>query len=60
MKYKITISRVQHSLKDFVVDAETPEEAEDIALDLAYGVEFSYGDADYEIDSCVEATDDEE
>jgi hypothetical protein len=54
MKYQITISRVQHSLKEFIVDAESQEEAEDIAMDQAYNTTFSYGDADYEIDDVIE------
>jgi hypothetical protein len=54
MKYQVTISRVQHSLKDFIVDAESQEEAEEIAMDEAYNTTFSYGDADYEIDEVTE------
>jgi hypothetical protein len=59
MQYRVQISRVQHSLKDFYVEADSQEEAEALALDEAETTTFSYGDHDFAVDE-VEELDEEE
>jgi hypothetical protein len=60
MKYRVEVSRVQHSLKNFFVEADSPEEAEELALEEAERANFSYGDHDFQIDEVEELNDSEE
>lgn len=51
-RYEVGVTRVAHSSeKQFKVLAASKEEAEAKALELAYDVEFSCGDAEYECDA---------
>ncbi len=48
--FEVQITRTTFSDKTFKVEAETEEQAYDIALQQAYDTEFSNGNAEYEID----------
>lgn len=47
-KFKILVTRIAYSSKEFEVEAENEAQAEDKALDEAYNTSFSEGCADYE------------
>jgi len=54
MKYKVTISRTEYQLAEFVVDADTQEEAENKAFQEAYDLYWRRGSAEYELESIQE------
>ena len=55
MKYEVEITRISYSTITFGVEANSQEEAEDLAMDMAYNTSFDEDTADYEIDSCNES-----
>lgn len=48
MKYKVKVTRTGYSVSTFDVEANSPEEAEDKALNKAYNTVFSEYNSDYE------------
>lgn len=52
MKFKVEISRRESVSKMFEVEANTANEAEQIALDKAYDTDFGRALAGYAINSC--------
>lgn len=49
MKYTIDITRTGYSTKSFEVEAETQQEAMDLAIEEAYNTSFVEDDADYDV-----------
>jgi len=60
MKYEVAVTRISYATVSFLIDAESEEEAKDKALDEAYNTAFDEDTAEYEIDSCDEADDEDE
>ena len=60
MKYEVAVTRISYATVSFLIDAESEEEAKDKALDEAYNTSFDEDTADYEIESCDEADDEDE
>lgn len=54
MKYEVEITRISYSTLTFGVEANSQEEAEDLAMDMAYNTGFDEDTAEYEIDGCYE------
>lgn len=48
MKYTVTVYRTEFQSHDFEVEAASPEQAEELALEEAYNTEFSSGQPEYE------------
>lgn len=61
MKYEVEITRISYASLTFGVEAESQEQAEKIAMDMAYNTGWDEDTADYEIDGCyqTELTDEE-
>lgn len=55
MKYEVEITRISYATLTFGVEASSEEEAQDLAMDMAYNTSFDEDTADYEIDSCSES-----
>lgn len=55
MRYEVEITRVSYSTLTFGVEANSEEEAQEMAMDEAYNTSFDEDDANYEIDSCSES-----
>ena len=55
MKYEVEITRISYSTITFGVEADSREEAEELAMEQAYNTGFDEDTADYEIDSCIES-----
>lgn len=55
MKYEVEITRISYATLTFGVEASSEEEAQDLAMDIAYNISFDEDTADYEIDSCSES-----
>jgi hypothetical protein len=49
-KFTIKVNRIGYASKDFIIEADTEEQAEDIAIDEAGGESFSEHSSDYEIE----------
>jgi hypothetical protein len=47
MKYEVEITRISYSTLTFGVEANSQEEAEDLAMDMAYNTSFDEDTADY-------------
>lgn len=58
MKYKVTIYRTGYSSANFVVDAETKEEAEEKAYECAGNTVFNEHDYEYFADNFEEVKED--
>lgn len=50
MTYRAIVLRTGYSRRDILVDAESPEAAREIALEVAGNYEFSEHDSFYEVD----------
>ena len=55
MKYEVEITRISYATLTFGVEASSEEEAQALAMDMAYNTSFDEDDANYEIDSCSES-----
>ena len=55
MKYEVEITRISYATVTFGVEADSKEEAEELAMDQAYSTGFDEDDARYEVDSCVKS-----
>ena len=55
MKYEVEITRISYSTITFGVEADSREEAEELAMEQAYNTGFDEDTADYEVDSCCES-----
>ena len=55
MKYEVEITRISYATLTFGVEASSEEEAQSLAMDMAYNTSFDEDDANYEIDSCNES-----
>lgn len=55
MKYEVEITRISYATLTFGVEANSEEEAQDLAMDMAYNTGFDEHTANYEIDSCIES-----
>ena len=55
MKYEVEITRISYSTITFGVEANSREEAEELAMEQAYNTGFDEDTADYEVDSCIES-----
>ena len=54
MKYDVEITRIGYACLTFTVEAETEEEAKELAMDEAYNTGWDEYTAEYEIDDCYE------
>lgn len=55
MKYEVEITRISYATLTFGVEASSEEEAQDLAMDMAYNTGFDEDTADYEVDRCIES-----
>ncbi len=55
MRYEVEITRVSYSTLTFGVEANSEEEAQQLAMDEAYNTGWDEDSADYEIDDCSES-----
>ena len=55
MKYEVEITRISYATITFGVEADSREEAEELAMEQAYNTSFDEDTADYEVDSCCES-----
>lgn len=55
MKYEVEITRISYATLTFGVEASSKEEAEELAMDLAYNTGFDEDTAEYEIDAAYES-----
>jgi hypothetical protein len=53
-KYTIEVCRISYAVREIQVEAETAEEAEETALDIAGNYSFSESAAEYEINCLAE------
>ena len=53
-KFKVKVCRTSYSFNEIEVEAETPEEAEEIALEKAGNYLYSESHADYKTDGVTE------
>ena len=60
MKYEVEVTRISYATITVTVDAESRDEAEDLAMDEAYNTSFDEDSADYQIDSCIEVEGDDD
>ena len=54
MKYKVEVCRTVFAFETFEVEANSKEEAEDTAIQMAYDTSFSDGNVEYEISNVEE------
>lgn len=61
MKYEVEITRISYASLAFGVEANSEEEAKQIAMQMAYNTGWDEDTAEYEIDNCseTELTDEE-
>jgi len=52
--FSIDITRISYGYKTFEVEANTLEEAEELALELALDEVFEDDDADYKVEDSIE------
>ena len=52
-KWIVDVSRIAYANREVTVEADTAEEAENMALDMAGGLEFSEHASEYEAVGCV-------
>ena len=60
MKYEVEVTRISYATITVTVDAESKDEAEELAMDEAYNTSFDEDSADYQIESCISVDDDDE
>ena len=60
MKYEVEVTRISYATESFLIEADSRDEAEELAMDEAYNTSFDEDSADYEIDSCREVEGDDE
>ena len=53
-KFKITVCRISYAFNDVVIEADTIEEAKNIAIDESGDHEYSEKHADYETQDWIE------
>lgn len=55
MKYEVDITRISYASLTFGVEANSEEEAKQIAMQMAYNTGFDEDTAEYEIDNCTKS-----
>ena len=53
MKYEVQVTRIGYACHMFTVEADSPEEARELAIEKGYNTEFSEHSSDYEADTPV-------
>lgn len=53
-KFKVEVCRTSYSFNEIEVEAETPEEAKELALEVAGNYLYSEGNAEYTTDGVTE------
>ena len=59
MKYEVDITRVSYANITFSVEANSQEEAKELALDQAYNTGWCEDSAEYEVNSIEEVSDED-
>ena len=52
-KWIVDVSRIAYANREITVDADTAKEAENLAMDMAGGLEFTEHTSEYETIGCV-------
>jgi len=58
MKYEVEVTRIGYSTLTFGVEADSPEQAKEAALNIAYNTSFDEDTSDYEVGDPIEQDED--
>ncbi len=53
-KFKVSVVRIGYSIREIEVEADSQEQAKEVALDEAGGYEFSEHASEYEVESVAQ------